>query len=196
MISRKLPLSTNSILPKLAADLSIGTMIERSGATASWSRSGTAATIVTITEKSILLMGTLGQWGRAGATVINRITIMNTHSILVHSRPDVSDTLIHPNYRETAPPTCQTTATIAGPTVIMYLIKMAQSFHAGSGMFDKVPSSAGTKKCNMSWKVLFIKLGENTLFSSVCTHTVCFVVNMFLFFLFFSFQASWMTLEM
>lgn len=113
----------------------------------------------------------------------------------------MSDTLIHPNYRETAPPTCQTTATIAGPTVIMYLIKMAQSFHAGSGMFDKVPSSAGTKKCNMSWKVLFIKLGENTLFSSVCTHSiskVCFVVNMFFLFfvLFFSFQASWMTLEM
>lgn len=68
---------------------------------------------------------------------------MNKHSILVHGRPEVPDTLIHLNHRETAPPTCQMTATIVGLRVTMSLTQTGPSSHAGSGMFDKLPGPAG-----------------------------------------------------
>lgn len=70
---------------------------------------------------------------------------MNTHSILVHGRPDVPDTLIRLNRGATAPPTCQMTATIAGLRVTMSLTQTGLSSHVGSGTFDKLPGLAGVK---------------------------------------------------
>ncbi len=67
---------------------------------------------------------------------------MNTRSILVHGRPDAPDTLIRLNRRETAPPTCQMTATIAGQRVTMSLTQTAPSSHVESGTFDKLPGPA------------------------------------------------------
>lgn len=55
------------------------------------------------------------------------------------------DTLIHLNHRETVPPTCQMTATIAGPRGTTSLTQMARSSHVGSGMFDKLPGFEGAK---------------------------------------------------
>lgn len=103
---------------------------------------------------------------------------MNTHSILVHSSPNVSDTLIHLNYRETAPPTCQTTATIADPTAIMYPIKMALSFHVGSGMFDKLSGSAGMKMQHELGSFFVYQIREKRIvFFCVRTLLLCLICS-------------------